>query len=135
MAKEILMPKMGMTMETGTIVKWYVNEGDHVEKGDLVLSVETDKAVLDVEAFEDGTILKILTKEGESAPVLTPIGYLGQPGEAIPDAAAPAASSTAKEEVVAPVEEKAVAAAAAPVGEGVRATPLARAICAEKNVP
>lgn len=134
MAKEILMPKMGMTMETGTVVKWFVKEGDRVEKGDVMLSVETDKAVLDVEAFEDGTILKILTQEGESAPVLTPIGYLGQPGEAIPEAAAPAASAAAKEEVAAPAEEK-TAATAAPVGDGVRATPLARAICAEKNVP
>ena len=133
MAKEILMPKMGMTMETGTVVKWFVKEGDRVEKGDVMLSVETDKAVLDVEAFEDGTILKILTQEGESAPVLTPIGYIGQPGEAVPEAGAAPAAAPAQQEKAAPVAEETKADTA--VTGGVRATPLARAICAEKNVP
>lgn len=133
MAKEILMPKMGMTMETGTVVKWFVKEGDRVEKGDVMLSVETDKAVLDVEAFEDGTILKIMTQEGESAPVLTPIGYIGQPGEAIPETNAAPAAAPAQQEQAAPVAEEVKTAAA--VTGGVRATPLARAICAEKNVP
>lgn len=133
MAKEILMPKMGMTMETGTVVEWYVKEGDRVEIGDPMLSVETDKAVLDVEAFEAGTVLKILTKEGDSAPVLTPIGYIGQEGEQLPDVAAVSAVSAAQKEAEPAVQEQA-ASAAAPVGTGVRATPLARAICTEKKV-
>lgn len=134
MAKEILMPKMGMTMETGTVLEWFVKEGDTIAKGDVMLSVETDKAVLDVEAFEAGTVLKILTHEGESAPVLTCIGYLGDAGEEIPDEVAAVQEAA---EVAEAVEEKVAAEMAAPapvVSGGVRATPLARAICSEKEI-
>ena len=83
MAKEILMPKMGMTMVSGTIAKWLVEEGAAIEKGDVLLTVETDKAALDVEAFVSGTLLKILVKEGETVPVLQPIGLIGEPGEQV----------------------------------------------------
>ena len=113
MAKEILMPKMGMTMETGTVLNWYVKEGDAVEKGDLLLSVETDKAVLDVEAFESGTVLKILVPENVTVPVLTKIGYIGRPGEPLPEDAA-AAAPAAKEQAApaaAPASEAAAPAA------------------------
>lgn len=132
MAKEILMPKMGMTMETGTVLNWYVKEGDTVEKGDLLLSVETDKAVLDVEAFEAGTVLKILVPESETVPVLTKIGYIGQPGEAIPEDAAPSGQTQQLPETpaeAAPEQERKPERA-----DGLRATPLAKALCAEKNV-
>ena len=129
MAKEILMPKMGMTMETGTVLEWFEKEGDTVQKGDVMLSVETDKAVLDVEAFEAGTVLKILVQKGETAPVLTRIGYLGEAGEESPGETAPAAEK-AEEEI--PAAE--TTPVSAPAGSGVRATPLARAICAEKQI-
>lgn len=132
MAKEILMPKMGMTMETGTVLNWYVKEGDTVEKGDLLLSVETDKAVLDVEAFEAGTVLKILIPESETVPVLTKIGYIGQPGEAIPEDAAPAGQVQQVQET--PVEASPEQARKLEKADGLRATPLAKALCAEKNV-
>lgn len=132
MAKEILMPKMGMTMETGTVLNWYVKEGDTVEKGDLLLSVETDKAVLDVEAFEAGTVLKILVPESETVPVLTKIGYIGQPGEAIPEDAAPSGQAQQLPEtpVNAALEQKRKPERA----DGLRATPLAKVLCTEKNV-
>jgi len=135
MAKEIIMPKMGMTMETGTVLKWLVKEGDFVEKGDVMLSVETDKAVLDVEAFEAGTLLKILVQEGESAPVLTCIGYIGDAGEKI-EAAAPEADVQEKVSEPANESKTEVKASAEAVHEanGVRATPLARAICAKNNI-
>lgn len=132
MAKEILMPKMGMTMETGTVLNWYVKEGDTVEKDDLLLSVETDKAVLDVEAFEAGTVLKILVPESETVPVLTKIGYIGQPGEAIPEDSAP--SGQAQQLPETPAEAAPEQTRKPEKADGLRATPLAKALCMEKNV-
>ena len=134
MAKDILMPKMGMTMETGTVVQWFVKEGDAVEKGDIMLSVETDKAVLDVEAFEAGTVLKIIVHEGESAPVLTCIGYIGEAGEEIPSEETSGVSEKENETVIMGVSAEAEAPIIVPEISGVRATPLARAICAEKEI-
>lgn len=133
MAKEILMPQMGMTMETGTIVQWYVKEGDEVEKGTPLFSVETDKAVLDVEAFEAGTILRIKVHENETTPVLACIGYIGQPGEELPD------EETSDKELSVPAvsvqEESALETIDEDIGgTGIRATPRARALCAEKNI-
>ena len=68
MATEVLMPKLGLTMTEGTIEEWKFKEGDTVKKGDILFSVATDKLTNDVEAEEDGTLLKILLPEGETAP-------------------------------------------------------------------
>ena len=68
MATEVLMPKLGLTMTEGTIEEWKYKEGDAVKKGDILFSVATDKLTNDVEAEEDGTLLKILLPEGETAP-------------------------------------------------------------------
>ena len=98
MATEVLMPKLGLTMTEGTIEEWKFKEGDTVKKGDILFSVATDKLTNDVEAEEDGTLLKILLPEGETAPCKSVIAWIGQPGEAIPDAsgaAAPAAAAPA----------------------------------------
>nr|WP_300273649.1 biotin/lipoyl-containing protein [uncultured Oscillibacter sp.] len=91
MATEVLMPKLGLTMTEGTIEEWKFKEGDAVKKGDILFSVATDKLTNDVECEEDGTLLKILLPEGETAPCKSVIGWIGQPGEAIPggDGAAP----------------------------------------------
>ena len=67
MATEVLMPKLGLTMTEGTIEEWKFKEGDTVKKGDILFSVATDKLTNDVEAEEDGTLLKILLPEGETA--------------------------------------------------------------------
>jgi pyruvate dehydrogenase E2 component (dihydrolipoamide acetyltransferase) len=83
MAFEIIMPKFGQTMTEGTIVSWEKQAGDPVSKGDVILKVESDKAVLDVEAEYDGTLLKILTGEGIEVPCGEVIGYIGTPGEQI----------------------------------------------------
>ncbi len=98
MATEVLMPKLGLTMTEGTIEEWKYKEGDAVKKGDILFSVATDKLTNDVECEEDGTLLKILLPEGETAPCKSVIAWIGQPGEAIPDAsgaAAPAAAAPA----------------------------------------
>ena len=98
MATEVLMPKLGLTMTEGTIEEWKFKEGDTVKKGDILFSVATDKLTNDVEAEEDGTLLKILLPEGETAPCKSVIAWIGAAGEAVPDAAgaaAPAAPAAA----------------------------------------
>ena len=81
MAELIKMPKMGATMKEGTLTKWLVKEGDAVEEGDAIFEVETDKLSNDVEAYDDGTILKILVEEGTTVPCQTPLAVIGEAGE------------------------------------------------------
>jgi len=80
------MPQIGQDIRKGVILEWYVKEGDKIEKGDIIASVESDKAVFEVEAFESGTIIKILHKAGEEAEVFKPIAFIGEPGENIKEA-------------------------------------------------
>jgi len=85
MATVIEMPKLSDTMEEGTIAKWNIKEGDTVASGDIVAEVETDKATMDLEAFDDGTVLKILVEEGDTAPLGAKLVILGEEGEDISD--------------------------------------------------
>lgn len=85
MAEIFAMPKLGMDMEVGLVGRWLKNEGDTVKKGEILAEIETDKALVEVEATCDGTVLKLLFAEGDEAPCGTPIAVIGQPGEAIPD--------------------------------------------------
>ena len=89
MATPIIMPKFGQMTEEGSIVEWFKREGDTVAKGDVLFTIETDKSTMDVECFEAGTLLKILVQPGVNVPVQSVVGFLGQPGEVIPDVAAP----------------------------------------------
>ena len=84
MATPIIMPKFGQMTEEGSIVGWLKKEGDRVSKGDILFTIETDKSVMDVESFEEGTLVKILVPQGVNVPVLSVVGYLGRPGEAVP---------------------------------------------------
>lgn len=84
MAIEVILPKLGLTMEEGTISGWLVNEGQTVKKGEPLLAIETDKVTIDVEAPATGILLKILRPEGSIVPVAQVIGYIGEPGEEIP---------------------------------------------------
>ena len=90
MATPIIMPKFGQMTEVSAIVEWLKKEGDKVAKGDILFTVETDKSVMDVEAFEAGTLVKIVVQPGVNVPVQTAVGFLGQPGEPIPAIVAPA---------------------------------------------
>ncbi|MBU3261292.1 pyruvate dehydrogenase complex E1 component subunit beta [Roseovarius sp. PS-C2] len=95
MATEILMPALSPTMEEGTLAKWLVKEGDEVSSGDILAEIETDKATMEFEAVDEGTIGKILIAEGtEGVKVNTPIAVLLEEGESADDidttAAAPA---------------------------------------------
>lgn len=83
MAREILMPKLGLTMVEGTITRWFVKEGDHVKVGDRLFEVETDKLTNEITADTKGTLKKILAVEGEKAEVKTLIGIIAEEDEDI----------------------------------------------------
>jgi pyruvate dehydrogenase E2 component (dihydrolipoamide acetyltransferase) len=85
MVKEVTMPKLTMTQETGTILQWYKTEGDPVETGEPLLEVMTNKVSVDVESYNDGVLLKRLYDEGTEVHVLEVIAYVGNEGERIPD--------------------------------------------------
>lgn len=136
MAAEIIMPKAGMAMEEGTVVRWYKEIGDPIEQGEAVLEILTDKVNMDVEAEASGVLLAQLAGEGTVLPVFTVIGYIGQEGEEVPagaaEATAPAAAPAAEDQ---PKEEKKAAPVAKAAADGkLRATPAARRVAREKNV-
>lgn len=81
MAEVVKMPKMSDTMTEGVIAKWHKKVGDKIGSGDLVAEIETDKATMDFESFQEGTLLYIGAKEGEAAPVDSVIAIMGEPGE------------------------------------------------------
>jgi len=141
MPVEILMPALSPTMEEGTLSKWLVKEGDSVTSGQVLCEIETDKATMEFEAVDEGTIGKILVAEGtEGVKVNTPIAVLLEEGESADDIGsgtrpAPAAPKTEarKAEAAAPAT---AAAPPAPKSDGKRilASPLARRIAAEKGL-
>jgi pyruvate dehydrogenase E2 component (dihydrolipoamide acetyltransferase) len=91
MATEVVLPRMGLTQDEGTVVKWFKAEGSRVTKGEPLFEVMTDKATLEIEAPATGVLLRILVAEGGTVPVATPIALIGEPGEVVP--ASPAAAS------------------------------------------
>ena len=140
---EILMPALSPTMEEGTLAKWLVKEGDTVSSGDVMAEIETDKATMEFEAVDEGTIGKIVIAEGtEGVKVNEVIAVLLEDGETADDIgttsapkAEPAAPAAAAAEA-APAGGSDKAAAPAPVKDGTRvfATPLARRIAADKGI-
>jgi len=83
MAITIEMPKLSDTMSVGTVVKWHKNVGEQVSNGDTLAEIETDKATMELENFDDGVLLKILVNEGEEAPIGSPLAVVGEEGEEI----------------------------------------------------
>jgi pyruvate/2-oxoglutarate dehydrogenase complex dihydrolipoamide acyltransferase (E2) component len=83
MAEAIKMPGLGQTVDEGTIEEWHISEGDPVELGDMLLTVETDKASVEVESAAEGVLLKQLVQPGETVEVGTIIAYVGEEGEEI----------------------------------------------------
>ena len=105
MPTEILMPALSPTMEEGTLAKWLVKEGDTVSSGDLLAEIETDKATMEFEAVDEGTIGKIMISDGtEGVKVNTPIAVLLEDGESADDigAAAKPAAAAPKADAAAP---------------------------------
>src|SRR5471032_1880590 len=94
MAKDVLMPLLSPSMTEGTLVKWIKKEGDAVKSGEVIAEVETDKATMDLEAFDSGILRKILVEAGSKVAVQTRIGIIGTKDEKI-DASAPAPAPSA----------------------------------------
>ena len=76
MATEVLMPKLGLTMEEGTIESWEKKVGDHVAEGDVLCKIETDKAVTDVESTVNGTLCEIVAQEGDTVEITKTIAWV-----------------------------------------------------------
>ena len=162
MAEIVFMPKLSDTMTEGVVAEWHKKVGDKVESGDLLAEIESDKATMEFESFQEGVLLYIGTAAGETAPVDSVLAILGEEGEDIKpmleEAAKKLASKEEKEVEEAPVAPKAVApvvapklqksapaavaptAKAAPAPSGlsnakVNASPLARKLAEDKNIP
>ena len=138
MAIEILMPALSPTMEEGTLAKWLVDEGAEVRSGDVIAEIETDKATMEVEALDDGTIGRLLVAAGtEGVKVNVPIAVLLEEGEAAAAVPAPAAAASGEAPVAgaAPAAEAAVAAPpVVAMAETVTAEPVATGAMAEITV-
>ena len=91
MATELKMPALSPTMEEGTLAKWLKSEGDKIEIGDIIAEIETDKATMEFEAVDEGTLAKIMVDEGtEGVAVGTVIAMMADEGEDVGDVEAPA---------------------------------------------
>jgi pyruvate dehydrogenase E2 component (dihydrolipoyllysine-residue acetyltransferase) len=141
MAAELKVPTLGMDMEEATIVRWLVEEGAEVEKGDPVLEIDTDKTSFEIEAPAGGTIHGLRGEEGETLPVGSTLAYVIAPGEEIPepeeetteDVEPEAASDTRRQEAM--ERQAAPASADSEDGRKVRASPAARRAATEMGVP
>lgn len=91
---EISMPRLSDTMEEGTLIKWRVKVGDKIKSGDLLADVETDKATMELQSYDDGTVARLAIGEGEATPIGTTILLLAEEGESIDDVVRTAGSST-----------------------------------------
>lgn len=108
MIKSVVMPKLGQSEETVKIVRWRKQLGEAVAKGDILLEIETDKAVLEVESFYAGMLLKIVAAEGATVPVQTVVAFIGDPGEQVPDVTSPSEIRSPKSEVAGPLTRPSV---------------------------
>ncbi|MBB5179905.1 pyruvate dehydrogenase E2 component (dihydrolipoamide acetyltransferase) [Planomicrobium koreense] len=97
MVKEIFMPKLSSTMEVGTLLQWFKNEGDAVAVGEPLFEIMTDKINIEVESYEEGILLKKYFEEDDEVPINHVVGYIGEAGEQVPDSP-PGESGAAKEE-------------------------------------
>ncbi len=148
MSISVTMPRMSDTMEQGTVVKWHVKEGDTVSPGDVLADIETDKATMELEAFDEGRIAKLAAAEGANVSVGDLIVVLAEEGEDLAKAASSAVSTSrdrqgadAKAEGSNDSSASTATATAAPASNGsstdsdrVFASPLARKIASERGI-
>ncbi|WP_276082596.1 dihydrolipoamide acetyltransferase family protein [Nannocystis punicea] len=109
----VTLPRLSDTMEEGVIAKWRIKVGDKVKRGQVIADIETDKATMEFESFDAGTVLKLVTPEGEALPVGAPIAVFGQPGENPDAAGAPAPKAEQPEQADKPEKAAEPAKAAA----------------------
>jgi pyruvate dehydrogenase E2 component (dihydrolipoamide acetyltransferase) len=133
MAVSVVMPALEMAQESGKLVSWLKKEGETVRKGEMLLEVETDKAVVEIEAATDGILAGITAHPGDVIPVGHTIAWLVQPGET-PPASARQEVPTARRTDTTPIATSAAAAAVAAAGEGLRISPKARRLAKEHGI-
>ena len=134
MSEELTMPRLSDTMEEGRIGRWLKREGDSFREGDVIAEIETDKATMEFQAYDDGTVLRIIVDDGETAALGAPIAIVGEAGEEVADAPAEKEPAAAAEpEPATSGSDPNVAAAPpppAPQGNGkaevLRVSPIAR---------
>lgn len=143
MAIKIEMPKLSDTMTEGTLVKWLVKKGDEVEVGDVIAEIETDKATMEMEAFDDGIVSNIIIKEGEKAPIGATLALLTEDGSDSNDseseentAPAVADNSTATAPVTNDDAPSVTQQTSTPKDSGnrIKISPLAKKIAAKKGI-
>jgi len=135
-SEELTMPRLSDTMEEGRIGRWLKREGDSFREGDVIAEIETDKATMEFQAYDDGTVLRIIVDDGETAALGAPIAIVGEAGEEVADAPPekePAAAAEPEPEPATSGSDPNVAAAPpapAPQGNGkaevLRVSPIAR---------
>jgi pyruvate dehydrogenase E2 component (dihydrolipoamide acetyltransferase) len=130
---EVTMPRLSDTMQEGTIARWLKQPGDRVERGDVLAEIETDKAMMELRAYDSGVLEKILVPAGQSAPIGQPVAIIGS-GTAVEPA--PAAASPAVAAAVSAPAREAGGATGRENGERVviKASPLARRLAEEHNI-
>ncbi len=130
---DVLMPRLSDTMEQGVLSQWVKHEGDQVRKGDVLAVIETDKAAMDMEAYDEGVLTRILVEEGASVPIGAPIAVIGQADDAPAAAAPPVRAPGQAERTVVPPPAPAPAPAGGPP-TAVPASPLARKLARERAI-
>ena len=145
MAEIVKMPKLSDTMTEGVVSKWHKKVGDKVKSGDLLAEIETDKATMDFESFQDGVLLYIGVEEGNGAPVDSILAILGKDGEDYKAMLAGETAASAKEETApaaapketvasSPAPAPSIQSAAATADSRLKASPLAKKIASDKGI-
>lgn len=129
---EVTMPRLSDTMSEGTVGRWLKQPGDHVENGEVIAEIETDKAVMELMAFESGTFQKILVPEGQTVPIGQPIALIGEGAVEAAEAPVPAEAPAEVEQPAAPPQPQPEA--AAEPGERIKASPVAQRIAEEHGL-
>ncbi len=135
MAVSVVMPALEMAQETGKLVSWKKQPGEAVKKGEILLEVETDKAVVEIEAAADGTLGGVTVKQGDVVPVGQTIAWLLKPGEAVPAGGGVGTGTSGRKMEAAPAAAAAATPVAAPVSvAGARTSPKARRLAREHGL-
>ena len=138
---EIKLPQLGQSVEEASIVEWLKAEGDEVSQGEVIFTIQTDKAEIEYESQEAGVLRKILVEPDIDVPVMTVVGLIGGADEALPDLdqygpalATPAEAPAAKEQVATATQKVAAPSAAPARSNGGAVSPRARRVAAERGV-
>jgi len=134
MVTEVIMPKMGQTMEKGRIIRWLKREGEAVQRGEPLLEIETDKTTVEVEARGTGILKKIIAQEGEEAPIGKIIGYIAKEDEPLPEEPRIGVETPLEKPEEKISSEPTKALEKPEVAERVKASPLAKKLAEELGI-